>query len=302
MSEIVSGLVPVFLVVAAGAAMRRAGFPGDGFWAPAEKLIYFVLLPALLVNNLAGADFAVFRIGPLLGVLVGTYLAVSVLLLAGAAAFGIRGPSFATAYMGAIRFNTYTGLAAVLAMHGTPGVVLFSVIIGVMIPFLNVLSVAALVRHARGGGFGAIAWHVVRNPLILSCIGGVLLNLAGVALPGVLSGVLDILGRASLGLALLAVGAGLTLGGLRKAPGLLIGACVVKLIILPSAVALACRLAGVGGTELAVAVLYATLPSSPQGYILARRMAGDGPLIAAIISVSTAASVLTIPILLTVLT
>ncbi|MSP83704.1 MAG: AEC family transporter [Alphaproteobacteria bacterium] len=302
MSDIVLGLVPVFLVIAAGVAMRRAGFPGDGFWAPAERLTYFVLLPALLVKNLADADLANLDIGPLLAAMVGTYLLVAVLLLAAAAAVGVRGASFATAFMGAIRFNTYAGLAAALSIHGTQGVVLFSVLIGVMIPLLNVMSVAVLVRHTRGGGVVAIVWHVARNPLVLACAGGVALNLAGIALPAVIGGVLEILARASLGIALLAVGAGLTLHGLRAKPGLLIGACAVKLLVFPLAVGGACSLAGIGGTERAVAILYATLPSSPQGYILARQMAGDGPLIAAIISLSTGLGVVTIPILLAALT
>jgi hypothetical protein len=157
------------------------------------------------------------------------------------------------------------------------------------------------VRHTRGGGLAAIARHVARNPLVLACAGGVALNVVGIGIPRIVVGTLDILGAASLGIALLAVGAGLSLQGLRSAPGLLVAACVVKLVLIPLAVAGACGLVGVGGTERAVAVLYAALPSSPQGYILARQMSGDGPLIAGIISATTAASVVTLPLLLSLL-
>ncbi len=302
MSDLALTLVPIFAVIAAGLVMKRVGFPGDGFWQPAERLIYFVLLPALLVRNLAGAELGAFDIGPLLGAVVSAFVTIAVLFLLIGRLLGQRGSSFATAFMGAIRFNTYAGLAAVIGIHAAPGLALFSVLIGVMIPVLNVLSVAALVRHVHGGGLLAIAVHILRNPLVLGCAGGLALNVLGVAIPDMVGGVLDILARTALGIALLAVGAGLTLQGLRTSATLLAGATVVKLVVLPLAVALACAAFGVGGVERAVAILYATLPSSPQGFVLARQMGGDGALIAAIISGTTALGIVTMPLMLGLLT
>ncbi|MEX2649312.1 MAG: AEC family transporter [Alphaproteobacteria bacterium] len=302
MSDLVLTLMPIFAVIAVGLVMKRVGFPGDGFWQPAERLIYYVLLPALLVRNLAGADLAALAIGPLIGAVVAAFVAVAALFLLIGRLLGQHGPSFATAFMGAIRFNTYAGLAAVIGIHAGPGLALFSVLIGVMIPILNVLSVAALVRHVHGGGVLAIAAHILRNPLVLGCAGGLALNVLGVAIPDMIGGVLDILARTALGVALLAVGAGLTPQGLRTSAPLLVGATVVKLAILPLAVALACAVVGVGGVERGVAILYATLPSSPQGYVLARQLGGDGALIAAIISGTTALGILTMPLMLGLLT
>lgn len=302
MTDVVLALAPIFAVIAAGLAMKRAGFPGEGFWAPAERLVYYVLLPALLVGNLAGADLAGLDIVPLVGTVTGTFILVAGALLVAGRLAGEQGPGFATAFMGAIRFNTYAGLAAVIGLHGAPGLALFSVLIGAMIPLLNILSVTVLVRHAHGGGLGAVIGQVARNPLVLGCAGGLALNLLGIAIPPVVAGAFDILADTALGLALLAVGAGLTFQGLRTSLRLLAGATLVKLVALPLAVAGACALVGLDGLERAVAILYATLPSSPQGYVLARLMGGDGALIAAIITMTTLGAMVSIPLMLGALT
>ena len=55
MTAILAALAPVAAVIVLGWLLRRAGFPGDGLWAPAARLTYFVLLPALLIRSLATA-------------------------------------------------------------------------------------------------------------------------------------------------------------------------------------------------------------------------------------------------------
>ncbi|MGH6718806.1 MAG: AEC family transporter [Alphaproteobacteria bacterium] len=298
MTEVFAALAPIFTVIALGLAMKRLGFPGDGFWIPAERLAYYVFVPALLVREIGAADFGAFAIGPLLAALVGTYVAAAVVMLAAGPRLGFRPASFATAFMAAIRFNTMAGLAAVVTLHGRPGIALFGVIIAVMIPLLNVLSVMALARHAGGLGARAVAVQIVRNPFILGCVVGIVVNLSGATLPDAVGGVLDILGRAALGVALLATGAGLTFDGIRTSLPLLGLACLVKLVALPAAVMLACRALGVGQFETHVAVLYATLPTSPAGFVLARLMGGEGALAAAIITATTVGAVATIPLML----
>ncbi|MCU0808046.1 MAG: AEC family transporter, partial [Candidatus Contendobacter sp.] len=53
-----------------------------------------------------------------------------------------------------------------------------------------------------------------------------------------------------------------------------------------------------GRLETAVLVTFAALPGAPTAYILARQMGGDAPLIAAIVTVETAAALITLPAVL----
>lgn len=54
---------------------------------------------------------------------------------------------------------------------------------------------------------------------------------------------------------------------------------------------------GLPPLETAVVVLFAALPGAPSSYILARQMGGDAPLAAAVVTVQTLLSMLTLPLL-----
>ena len=58
-------LLPDFTLILIGAALRRHGGFGDAFWAGLERLVYFVLFPALLFSALARAQLDFGETGPL---------------------------------------------------------------------------------------------------------------------------------------------------------------------------------------------------------------------------------------------
>lgn len=197
-----------------------------------------------------------------------------------------------------IRFNTYVGLAVALAVFQAKGGTVAALVMAIMIPLINVLCVLVLTVHAGGSATVAgVARELVTNPLILGCLTGIGLNLSGIGLPWGSGAVLEILARAALPLGLLAVGAGLRLEGLAH-PGLLAAASTLKLLILPALAAGLCGLLQPGRLETAVLVMFAALPGAPTAYILARQLNGDAPLIAAIVTVETAAALVTLPAVL----
>ena len=63
-------LAPVFILIALGWLLRARGFPGDQFWPAAERLVYFVLFPALLFLTTAAADLGALDLLPLAGALI----------------------------------------------------------------------------------------------------------------------------------------------------------------------------------------------------------------------------------------
>lgn len=296
-------LAPVALVIALGWGLRRARFPGDAFWAPAERLTYYVLFPALLVNNLAGAPLAALPVAPMA-------LAVAGAILAGAAAMmvlkprlGVDGPGFTSLFQGAIRQNSYAGVAAAAALYGQAGVTLAAVVLATFIPLVNLLSVGVLGRYAGAtpAGWREAGRSIARNPLILACLGGAALNALGIGVPLGLGTVLDILGRAALAFGLLSVGAGLSFAGLRRARRGIAATCAVKLIGVPLVAALACALLGLEGVSAGVVILFAALPTASSSYILARLMGGDAPLMAQVVAATTVGAAITMPVALAVL-
>jgi predicted permease len=297
---ILAALTPVFVLILGGQVMKRTGFPGDAFWEPVERLTYYVLFPALLIRNLALAPLDAISLVPLALVLATSVLLVTFALWLLRRGFAVEGPAFTSVMQGGIRFNTYVGLAASAALFGSEGLTLAAVVIAVLIPLINVLCVATLSRYGSAGqlGWGSLLRGVASNPLILACLAGILLNVTGIGLPWGSSDVLEIVGRASLPLGLLAVGAGLDAGAIRGNRRAIVVVTVVKLVVLPLVVAGGARLLGLPPTATAIAVLFAALPTAPSAYILALQMGGDSQLMAGLLTLQTVAAVLTLPLML----
>lgn len=303
MTETLAAILPVFLVILLGHALRRARVVPDAFWMPAEKLTYYVTFPALLTANLARADMDAVDWGPLVAAQMLAVLGMAALAVrlrpALGRALGLSDASFTSVFQGAIRPNTYVGLAVAAALFGPAGVTLTAICIAAVIPLVNALAVICLARYGdgQGGGLGAVLRGIVTNPLILACLLGLVMNAAGLGLPPVLGPFLDILGRAALPIGLLAVGAGLSAGALRQGLGAVAVASAAKLALLPLLVWGLCALAGLDAMSTTIAVLYGALPCSASSYVLARRMGGDAPLVAGIITAQTMLSAATIPLL-----
>ena len=295
---ILGALGPIFALILLGLGLRRSGFPGDGFWPAAERFTYFLLFPALLVHRLALSRLGDYAVGPVAVVIVALLLGMTALVCVLRPWLKVDGPAFTSVYQGVIRFNTYVGLAVVLAVFHADGGTVAALVMAIMIPLINVLCVLVLTVHAGGSAtMAGVARGLLTNPLILGCLTGIGLNLSGIGLPWGSAAVLEILARAALPLGLLAVGAGLRLEGLAR-PGLLAAASALKLVALPALAAGLCWVMQPGRLETAVLVTFAALPGAPTAYILARQMGGDVPLIAAIVTVETAAALITLPAVL----
>ena len=93
---------------------------------------------------------------------------------------------FTSLFQGAIRFNTYIGLAVASALFGDPGLVIAAIAVSIMIPLVNVLCVIcfSLVIEGNGKSPGGVLKGLLSNPLIIACVLGVALNISGVGLGG----------------------------------------------------------------------------------------------------------------------
>jgi len=305
MSAIFSALAPVFLMIALGHILKRRALVSDGFWAPAEKMTFYAFFPALLLINTAKADFGDIAVAPMIWASVSGVLIISALTLWTRPRLGIDGPAFTSVFQGTIRPNVYLGIAAAVALYDGAGLTLISVSIAVLVPLVNILSVIVLVRHAPTSG-QMPGWlqtlgPVARNPLIIACGLGILLNVTGIGAPPLISPFLEILGRAALPVGLLAVGAGLDFEAMARA-GKTVGlTTATKLIALPGVTFLTCHWFGVSGLSLTISVLYAALPVSATSYVLARQMGGDTALLAATITATTVAAMITMPLIVLLL-
>ena len=285
-------LLPDFSLILLGILIRRWMTFGENFWAGLEKLVYFILFPALLINSLVKAKLDLLSAFPLLATAFVAIVAGMLLGLLPRMFSKVPALTFASMYQCAFRYNSYIGLAVVSMLFGQSGVATLGIIIGTAVPLVNVVAIGMLARHGQLG-----LWReVLRNPLIWATIIGLSLNLVGYVPPAPVLAFLGRLAEASIALGLLAVGAALQMGGAAGVKGLAAWLIVVKLLLLPLVAVFVGPLLGLSGLYYQVAVLFAALPTASSAYILAVRMGGDGRITATQVAVTTLLSMVTLPL------
>ncbi|MEN9772735.1 MAG: hypothetical protein RJA58_1378 [Pseudomonadota bacterium] len=282
-------------MIAAGFLMVRTQWLRRDFWEGAEKLVYFVLLPALLIAAITRSDLSSGETGVVVQITL-----LSMVIAAGLGILtrwipGVSRSDWASGIQCAFRFNAYIGFAVASRAAGSEGLAITAVLLSLSVPLANFLAVFFL----------ADSFHPIRllkelsrNPLIIATVIGLALNLLGATPPDLIYTILDRASSASLALGLLCVGAGLNFSGItsRTSRNQSIAVTSIKLVALPMVTWLLCWSLDISGTKRDIAVLFASLPTATSAYILAARMGGNGPLAAGMVSISTLASMGTITV------
>lgn len=289
---VVQVILPIFLLILLGTAMRRWFGLNQDFWPQLDRLIYYIFFPALLFSSLSHFKIDFGAATPMLIVAM-LYMGAGI-ALGYVAKFIFHAPDkvFSATFQSSFRFNSYVGLAIAGGIHGNDGLAAIGLMMGFMVPVANVASVLMLARHSESHWLK----EILLNPLILATAGGITFSLAGLHLPQMFDKTLSLLAQASLPMGLIAVGAGLRIQGLHAHQGTLWYGVAVKLLALP---AIAWGLGvwlDLSSVYLHIAVLMAALPVSTVAYVLAKRMGADGDTIAAQIMLSTLLAVVTLPL------
>lgn len=298
MESITAALGPLFLLILLGAGMGYWRWPGADFWPHMERLIYFVLFPAMLVGTLATADVSQVPVGRLALVLLGAIAFFGLLIWWFRHWLQLTPAAFTSVFQGAVRFNTYVGVAGAAALHGELGATTAAVAVALMVPVVNIMCVASFVAAGTLGSasMGKSVMALVKNPLILACLAGIGLNLSGIGLPGWSEDTVGLLGRAALPLGLVAVGVALRPAALLRIDRGLLATNSIKLLLMPALVLVLAWALGLDTVSRDVALLFAALPTATSAYILARQLGGDAELMAAIITGQTLLAMLTLPL------
>lgn len=300
-------LVPIFLLIAAGWAVRAIWIRDDAMWRPIEKLAYYLLIPALVIHDLSSADLGSLPFSRMVIALLGAILIVAGLLVVLRPVLSrilVEGDAgFTSVFQGSVRANFFIILAAAPVLLPADGAALVIVAVAFFTVTVNLLSVLVL---ARWGGSGeadlvSLIKRLLTNPFIVATVLGIALNLSRLPVPDVIDSTLALLAGAGVPLALLTAGSGLRLSSLSAhLPGILM-ASFARLIATPVIAFALGSLLGLDASVLAMLVLFHSQPTSTSSYVLARQMGGDHELMAAILTTHTLIAIVTIPLMLSIL-
>lgn len=302
MSTIANALIPVVALILTGFLIKRSNFLSPSFWPSAEKLTYFILMPATLVQSLAGKKIGSLPWFNIMLTVEGAVLASAALVLIWwVMNRRITAPVFTSLFQGGVRFNTFVALALAENLFGKEGLFLAALGAGFMIMLINVLCVSAFsltVQKGDGIDWRRLGWDLLRNPLILGCVAGIGINASGLQLPSAVNATLALGGKAAFPVGLMAVGAAYQAGSLARHWQPLLVSCAVQFLCKPLVAWWLAGATGLRGIAAAVVVLLLSVPTAPSAYILSRQMGGDHDSMAVIITTQTCLSFLTLPLTL----
>lgn len=287
-------LLPDFLLIVLGFVLCRWTALDRNVWAATERLVYWLLFPVLLFVSIVKSPLnpsttTALALGGMS--VVGLGFVLTVLL---AQVPGLAGKQLASGAQTAFRFNSYVALALAERLGGSSYIAWMALLLAVCVPLCNAGAVWTLARHG-----GQNVWHeVLRNPLIIGTLSGLAGNLLGLRLPAALDTSLSRVSSAALPLGLMAVGAGLQLGGLRQAPGLAALLMGIRHAVLPVAGIAIGLLLMLPKDQARTLVAFAALPTASSAFVLASRMGGDAPYVAGLVTTSTLLGMVSIPLAL----
>ncbi len=195
---IVTTIIPIFAIIGLGWVARSRGFLPETFVAPANRLVYYWAIPAMIFRSISGG-------------------------------------SFETDFNPAVLFATLTSVVFLFFMAWTAGVLAGFVMILQNFLAVVILGIYAN-RTISGNNMKSVVSGIFSNPVILSAMAGIAVSWGGIGIPGVLDKSLNILSGMALPLALLLIGASLSFELIRHklAPALLSSFSLSTLLSAPT--------------------------------------------------------------------
>jgi predicted permease len=303
---ILDSVFPVFALIALGALLRRFDLTNETFLRTGDRLVYHAFFPLLLFWKIGGTPTGVTVPWRLWSAGLGTILVmwlVSVAVIAVMRVDRFRAGAFSQA---TYRFNSFVAIAVVFNVQGDAGVARLGELLGLAIPLCNVLAVMTLIWFSRRtldrrARTRLTLLALVRNPLILACVAGMLWVRLLPPWPTAVDNTLRLASALTLPFALISIGGSLTFAGLRERLPVAATATVLKVAVLPLIGWWAVRLAGVSGPDVLTLMLFFALPASTAMYVLSGQLDSDTQVASAIIVLSTLLSFLSLSAVLLLL-
>jgi predicted permease len=304
---ILNTLAPVFLMIALGAVMQRTGFVTAGFLKEANRVTYWLGLPALLFSQLAGSAHEVGSAKLTLGVMLGAMALVVGTGYLVAWILRVPGSVMGTFVQAVSRGNVaFVGLPIIYSL---PDATLASglsvraeaiIVVAPMMVVFNFVSVVVLVLSQHPISFRMaipLFKQLATTPPLLATLAGLLFVVMGWTLPSAVDKTFAALGEMALPLGLLGVGGAMItvrLGSNWRTP---LVAALVKTLLSPLFGWAIARLLGLGVTETKMVMILMATPTAVVSYTVALELKGDEGLAAGAIVLSVVTSLVTLALI-----
>ena len=287
----------MFLLMSAGYAAREAGILDRGDVFRCNRVAFRVFLPCLLFINIYQSDLhAAANPGLILFAVIGVLLVFSAAFVGTKYLEPIENRRGVVA-QGIFRSNfVIMGLPVAEALAGSENLGSVTLLIAVVVPLFNFLAVFVL-EFFRGGKVkpGEVLIEIVKNPLVVSSLLGILFQVLPVRLPALVETAVLNLGRIATPLQLFLLGAFFRFNGIRER--LLPTAVVttVKLFVTPGLLLSAAAMVGFRGVEFIALIGVFATPTAVNSFTMVQQMhCGDEELAGNIVVATSAVSMVSL--------
>lgn len=289
-------VTPIFITLTVGYVAKICNIIPRESFAHINRFSFYVLLSINMFNNLYSADFGGVLPVRLIGFLV--VFVIAVYLIAGIVlSYTVKDPRVRGAYwQNSYRSNiAIIGIALMQVLSDANGVALMTLAISILVPLYNALAVFALeICGQRKISFTAISKNVIKNPLILGSLAGLLVHYIGLKFPSSIESALFSLGKAGMTMSLLTLGASFDFSKLGENLRKLIFGNVMRLLFVPFIAIVCASLGGLRDRELCVVLLCIATPVATTAFSMAQVYDSDAVLTGQLVVTTSIASCLSL--------
>lgn len=303
MNEIISDLIfsvntvlPVFIVVLIGYMMRRRGTVDAGFVSSVSNVVFYYALPARMFLDVATSNFRdLMNLRFVLVTVCGTVGVFLTAWLVMSRCFK-DGRVIAAAVHSAYRGNyIYIGLPIIMNILQTDYVACSVLVLTFIMPVYNILGVIILSWYSGDMSRvrpGKLLVNIIKNPMILAVIIGILYGVTGLPMPYAAEQSLTYLGSIASPLALLMIGARMVDNSMKGEGRVIRLVMLFKLVLGPLVMTLIAVFLGMPQEEIVTVFVLFAVPTAMNVFIMTKSMGGNDGIAANAILVSVPGSVI----------
>ena len=188
------------------------------------------------------------------------------------------------------------GVAVVQNMYGVKSTTTAAILSAILVPMYNFLAVVALsiFGEKRETDWKKIILDIVKNPLIISSVLGIIFSLLGIRLPTAVDTTVQDLAKLSTPIAFMILGGDLDFSKVRGNLKVASVVLTIKLVILPLIMIPIIVMMGYRDADLLSGLLAYQTPVAVSSYIMAQQAGADGQLAGQLVVFSSVLSIFTL--------
>ncbi|MCX8022302.1 MAG: AEC family transporter [Syntrophorhabdaceae bacterium] len=294
MINLIETIAPIFLIILFGTLLKRMGFLSPQFISDANRFVFLFPLPFMIFTGIVKSQIKDIAYASAFSIVLSTLIIFIISFLVGLS-LKLKGGRLATFIQTTFHGNvSYIGLAVIFFMLGEEGLKKGTFLIGILILLNNVLAIGVLSwTSVNRRNISDLIIPVIKTPVVFATFLGIVFLYLRIPIPSMFMKSISIVANIALPMALLIIGASITLKAVKKVFLVASLSSIIKLFLLPSLAMVIYSYFSLPYKEIWPGIILLATPTATTSYILAREMEGDGELASSIVALSTIISPLT---------